>query len=218
MIDPYFNQELHIKYIVVKTNYNNRAIADIKYCKPFFAAMNEFHHYLSELCSDYERSDDSSSIDDSSDDDNSFENNKNYSDYDLMYIVPTIKFKKNKSVYIIPPTSSNGVKLLYAVHSGYSWIDEDCDKKTYINSNDESDVKKINDIRQKFKHAGIDDSGCFVFDIGNASIQFKDVFFNFLTHLTKAKFCGNFNMRALEEIKYHKKTKTLFCVFDTESG
>lgn len=185
MSDPSFTQDLNLKYILVKTNYNNRALAKKECVDLMFDAMKNLDSYLSNM----------NIIEIPMPDDDS---------------LPS-EIEKIHSTYVIPSTKN--VKLLYSVHSGYTWIDaEDSNNKLYKNCGD------VDEIRQQLKDSGINDSGCFVFQISESTLNFKIVLLKFLICLTKIHFCGHFDVDSIYRIKYYNDVKTLVCNFDTESG
>jgi hypothetical protein len=195
MTSPRFDEELDVKYILVNTNYNNRALADPTTCDVMFDAMGTF----AELCVDEK-----------------FPLGiKGFCDRN----VPQPKIKKHESVYIIPPCEY--FRLLYTVQSGYTWIDVEEDDnramKDIIYPNvPKSDNYKI--VREKFSKI-LDDSGCFVFEfISAVQIPFRTILFDFIKPLTKMKFCGTFCMQCLYKITYHEDIKAIIFSFDTESG
>jgi hypothetical protein len=194
MTSPRFNEELNVKYILVKTDYNNRALTDKKCCRIISATMGDFEDY----------------VDDGNDN----------------YFPDSDKFRKiveNKSIYYIP--SPGKIRLLYTVHSGYTWIDEEelneeeGGIKVYPNRSlgDEEDDYTI--VRQLFKDNDVNDEGCFVFELIEPTLlMFRDIMFNFIMPLTKMEFCGHFYIETLSDVEYNENCQAITFRFDTESG
>ena len=117
---PRFNQELNIKYIIIQTGYNNRAISNEECANIIKSSMELFNKiYLEDEC------------------------NKIFQDYNYENYI----YKKDK-IYIIP--SEQHIRLLYTKHSGYTWIDADKEYPIYTNGHTKKYVsnltKKFNNI------------------------------------------------------------------------
>ena len=189
MSDPTFSEDLQIKYIVINTGYNNRALANTKCCNLIYDAMGAFDELELDTNADvdfYEENEDADIIKDD-----------------------------NSSVYTIK--HCRNIRLLYTIHSGYTWIDIDIDDNPmYTNGND---VTYINNVRDIFKQNGIDDVGCFVFELPRIiNVIFSRILLQFVGDLTEAKFCGFFSLNTITDVKYYEDTNTIVFDFDTESG
>jgi hypothetical protein len=127
--------------------------------------------------------------------------------------------KKNGSVYIIPECEV--FRLLYTVHSGYTWLDVDANKGVlnpiYPNAADNS-TDNYKAVRNTICQV-LDDTGCFVFEtLSPISIPFRSILFDFVQPLTEMKFCGFFSTNCLYTVTYHNDIKAIVFEFDTESG
>jgi hypothetical protein len=123
--------------------------------------------------------------------------------------------QKYGEVYIVHPEEH--IRLLYTNHSGYTWIDQDItgSNPSYYNEND---ITYVNSTRELLKNDGVNDSGCFIFELSeNANTSFCYLL-EFANNLTNMKFCGFFCMSCLHSVMYHPNSKTIFFNFDTESG
>jgi hypothetical protein len=140
-----------------------------------------------------------------------------------------VKKESDSDIHIIP--STNAIKLLYTVHSGYTWVDqEDAKDKVYPNDNN---LNHIMEVRDMFKSNNVDDKGCFVFELPDIDVSLSCVMFSFLERFTgenlfanssgvktfdKVRFCGCFSLSNMYDVNYNKEEVTLYIGFDTESG
>lgn len=113
-ISPRFNDELEIRYIIIHTGYNNRALSDIKCVNIMREQMNRLSECQLENL------------------ETSFTNENDE------YIKTSLK---SGDVYIVPP--ERNIRLLYTHHLGYTWIDQDQDEPIYYNNNNTSYVNKV---------------------------------------------------------------------------
>lgn len=202
------NAIIDIKYVMINSSYNNRALANKKHCIIILNAMNHF---------------------------SSIQFGEPYKDN-------SDKIEKMDKIHYIP--SSDHIRLLYMSHMGYSWIDEKtCQGKIYRNfivPDDKLNIEYVDKVRQelrtssfvksdsehkifsdkpKFTYDIKFDSGCFVFELDSETkIKYGDLLKNFVSELTKMRYCGFFNMDSLYSTEYCEKTKTILLKFDTESG
>jgi len=186
---PRYNDVLDVKHIVVSTHYNNRALSKKECVDAMRSAMSlASETYLEDLEEKFIDDDDADNI-------------------------PTSR--KYGNVYVIPPEPH--IRLLYTLHNGYTWIDKDIanGKPLYYNEND---IEYVDNRREILKNDGINDSGCFVFELSeNTNVDFRQLL-ELVTDLTNMKFCGFFCMSGLYNVMYHPNSKTIFFEFDTESG
>jgi len=90
-------------------------------------------------------------------------------------------------------------------------------------------MNHIMEVRSMFDKIGVDDSGCFVFELPDINIALSCIMFIFLENFTgfvpyghinteKTTFCGHFTLSDMSDVKYNKDHMTLFIEFGTESG
>lgn len=116
-ISPRFNQKLDVKYILVCTGYNNRALSKLDCIK----VMREYMSHLSDCQLE--------------------ELETSFTDEDDEYIKTP---QKSGEVYIVPPESK--IRLLYTHHSGYTWINSDQENPVYYNDNDKEYVNNVQNL------------------------------------------------------------------------
>jgi len=179
---PRYKESLPVKYILVETCYNNRALASEKsgYIKEFLEILD-------------------GTIDVTDGAECFPDNSTGISEH------PEVKIIKNE------PHS----RLLYTCHRGYTWIDDDKDYPVYANGHS---IEEIGNVRKHLTDNGIDDRGCFVFEVngGNSVTPLKIQ--NVIFHLTEMNFCGFFCPNTLCDVKYYPSVNAIVYTFDTESG
>jgi hypothetical protein len=119
---------------------------------------------------------------------------------------------KDDVINIIP--DYDFARLLFTKHSGYTWIEADeAQGKIYANEHSDTEIKDCLEI--------LDDryvSGSFVIELSDHfDIDFRYILSRFIRDLTKAKYCGFFDMSQIEAM-YDSEKGVLYLVFDTESG
>jgi hypothetical protein len=185
---PRYNDTLDIKHIIVSTNYNDRALEKKECVDVMRSAMDIISNVHLE------------------------ELEEQFIDNDAEYISTLLKYRE---VFVVPPAQH--IRLLYTSHNGYTWINKDIvnNEPLYYNGND---IEYVNSKREILKNDGINDSGCFVFELSeNTNVDFHKLL-EFVTDLTKMKFCGCFYISCLCDVMYHPQSKSIFFGFDTESG
>jgi len=77
----------------------------------------------------------------------------------------------------------------------------------------------INHCRTQFQKAGINDNGCFVFEINHQNLITPiEIQNNIFIHLTQIQFCDFFQPSSLSNVTYYPSVKTIAFEFNTETG